>query len=125
MTIPTTTGRKGNMPNKSSLHGGQFVTGTVSHGTLRPQDLLRRFAAELNRLMPYNAFAMTEEARGVADVLDDMPDEKDIFSAWDILTELMDELNTIAAREGNYYFGTTEGDGSDFGFWETEEDTEK
>jgi hypothetical protein len=110
------------MPNKSSPHGGFFVTGTISHGTLRPQDLLRAFAAELNRLMPFNSFAMTEEARGTADILDgDDADEKDYDSASAIIDELVDELNVIAQREGNYYFGNTEGDGSDFGFWSTED----
>jgi hypothetical protein len=109
------------MPNKSSPHGGYFVLGTISHGTLRPQDLLRTFAAELNRLMPFNQFAMTEEARGFADILDGEPTNKDWQVAGEMLIDLEDELSTIAAREGNYYFGTTEGDGSDFGFWEYEE----
>lgn len=112
------------MPNKSSPHGGNFVTGTISHGTLRPQELLRNFAAELNRLMPFNSVSLVVKAHDNADHLDGEPTNQDYADACEVLTELEDELNAIAAREGNYYFGNTEGDGSDFGFWENEEETE-
>jgi len=61
---------------------------------------------------------MTEEARGTADILDrDDVTSDDYDTAYAILDDIHTELNAIANREGDYYFGTTEGDGSDFGFW--------
>ncbi len=110
------------MPNKSSPHGGFFHTGTISHGTLRTQDLLRAFSAELARLKPFSCFALLQEADGTAALLDGEPVNADYEAAAEILIELEDELNEIATREGNFYFGTLEGDGSDFGFWQCEEE---
>src|SRR5438045_6239700 len=106
------------MPNKSSPHGGYICAGTVSHGTLRTQDLLRAFADEYERLVPFNSLALVHEARGAADLIDhDDATADDCEAGSEIVNELADALDDIAHREGDYYFGTTEGDGSDFGFW--------
>lgn len=108
------------MPNKSSPHGAAICEGTVSHGTLRTQDLLRTFASELERYMPFNGAKLASEAREAADAIDANPDGQvaDMTGA-DILSELIEQLDTIAGREG-FYFGTLEGDGADFGFWRIE-----
>jgi hypothetical protein len=108
------------MPNKSSPHGGFISEGTVSHGTLRTQDLLRSFADELERVFPFNGLGLVIDARNVADVLDADPDASE--DASDVLFDVIDQLNTIASREG-LYFGAHEGDGSDFGYWRNEDDT--
>jgi hypothetical protein len=44
------------------------------------------------------------------------------LAAQEVLLDLKDELARLAEPHG-FYFGTLEGDGSDFGFWrmETEE----
>ena len=96
------------MSNHSSPHGGKFVTGTVSCGTLRTADLLAAFADEYKRLVPFNSVPLVMEARAV----DPDSDEAD-----EILTELFDALGGCAQREGNYVFAAHEGDGADFGFW--------
>lgn len=108
------------MPNKSSPHGGKFHLGTISHGTLRTQDLLRAFADEYKRLVPFNGGGLCSEAHGVADMIDTESLPQDYESGAEIVNELIDALSEIAAREGDYYFGATEGDGSDFGFWEND-----
>jgi len=109
------------MRNKASPHGGFFNLGTISHGTLRTQDLLRTFADELERLNPFNSLRRCIEARRLADELDagDYPDAALLDDSGDALDALIDELDRIAGMHGAY-FGTSEGDGSDFGFWQAE-----
>lgn len=107
------------MPNKSSPHGGFISEGTVSHGTLRTQDLLRSFADEYERVLPFNSSSLCSEAREAADMLDKpTARQPQGFAeiADDILTSLFDSLQTVAARE-NLTFGAHDGDGSDFGYW--------
>jgi hypothetical protein len=103
------------MPNKSSVHGGSISEGTIIHGTLRAQDLLLAFADELNRVLPFNGNSLAHDARRAVDTQDEDANE--------ILCELIDQLDTIAQREG-FYFGTHEGDGSDFGYWRLEAEQE-
>jgi len=101
----------------------QFQLGSISHGTLRTQDLLP-------------AFLETLTARG-GKVPDDLEcgthieylnwpsldttacDDDDEFwaseeASWD-MEALTDALQTLCPPF--VYFGTLEGDGSDFGFW--------
>ncbi len=115
------------MTNKSSPHGGFISEGTVSHGTLRTQDLLRSFADELSRVMPFNGSNLASEARQNAEILDmvksdgsDVATDKDHAIASDVLNDLFEQLDTIAHREG-FYFGAHPGDGSDFGYWTSED----
>jgi hypothetical protein len=110
------------MANKSSPHGGFISEGTVSHGTLRTQDLLRRFADEYERVLPFNSREAVSDARNCANEIDE--DENHPGNAQtgsEIVDELIDALCCIAAREG-LYFGAHPGDGSDFGYWVTDED---
>lgn len=97
--------------------------GTVSHGTHRTQDLLRRFAEELDRLIVVGTASDTladavlaEEAKRHAARLDE-PDATDTAHEWaqEHVTKLMDRFNELAPE--GVYFGTHEGDGADFGFW--------
>ncbi len=106
------------MPNKSSPHGGFISEGTIIHGTLRTQDLLRAFADEIDRVLPFNSFSVVYDARRAAaerdaDIDDGMAEE--------VLADCFDQLDSIAAREG-MYFGAHPGDGSDFGYWKHEQD---
>ena len=100
------------MPNKSSPHGGFISEGTIIHGTLRTQDLLLAFADELNRVLPFNGNSLANDARRAVDTQDQEADE--------ILLDLFDQLDSIAQREG-LYFGAHPGDGSDFGYWRSDE----
>ncbi len=110
------------MPNKSSPHGGFISEGTVVHGTLRTIDLLDALGAELHRVLPFNGQKLVSEASEYRAILRDEPSNHQAESeAQEVLNELFDQLDSIAAREG-MYFGAHPGDGSDFGYWKHEED---
>jgi hypothetical protein len=98
------------------------TVGTISHGTLRAADLLESFADELARLEPGND--LVDEARAVI-TLDraGWSNLVDSEEASDLLTSLVDALNEHAPAY--CYFGTTDGDGSDFGFWPSMEAIEE
>ena len=83
--------------------------GTISHGTLRNEDLLESFTSELAWLGdedPQNEIPLLKEA-----IAADPESEE----ASEIINELADALNDLAPPY--CYFGSSEGDGSDFGFW--------
>ena len=88
--------------------------GTISHATLQTGDLMIAFSEELNRLEPDHDLVKEAEAiqtlwaAGWNDIYDD---EK----ARELVDELQDALSEHAPPY--CYFGTIEGDGSDFGFW--------
>lgn len=90
------------------------TVGSISHGTLRTQDLLEAFADELDRLEPDHD--LTDEARAVL-TLDraGWSELVDSEEASELVSSLSDALNENAPAY--CYFGNTEGDGSDFGFW--------
>jgi hypothetical protein len=79
--------------------------GSVSHGTLRPEDLVPTFAILLYKLDPEHF----PERHPV-----DLEEEVE----W-----LIDRLNDYAPPY--FYFGAHPGDGSDFGFWFDEESFEQ
>lgn len=82
--------------------------GTVSHGTMRHEDLMSSFEQEIKRLVTPESFCALRNERRLW---------KKSGKFWKseyvgYLFEVMDYL----APEG-CYFGATEGDGSDYGFW--------
>jgi hypothetical protein len=96
--------------------------GSISHGTCRTEDLLETFVRELEYHVSRNAeewcsdngrkdrdrlMVLIAEAYGIEDFESE--------EARDIACELQDELNMFAPPY--CYFGSNEGDGSDFGFW--------
>lgn len=89
--------------------------GTVSHGTMREEDLipcfaelLEELAKEANRLEDFAA--LLQEAGAYAEGIKD-----ETIDPLDILVDLFDALNEFAPE--GCYFGAHEGDGSDYGFW--------
>lgn len=100
--------------------------GSISEGTLRPEDLIPKFIEVLNDLVPWQVpYLATTSAdwreyvalveAGQAERLGECDQE----SVSEFLVRLEDELND-AAPEG-YRFGAHEGDGALFGFWRIEE----
>lgn len=103
--------------------------GTISHGTLKTEDLLTAFADALEALVKQDtdltgqgSIALREtairEARQLVQLSEELGDEWDGNHeelAQDTLDALRDWLDGYAPPY--CYFGTTEGDGSDFGFW--------
>ncbi len=105
--------------------------GTVSHGTLRTQDLLSAFISELewqiNRNGEYfSSPANFQERDKLANLIgeaqdcfaddgEDIDPEKENEASELVNETLPDALNVFA--KPYCYFGSHEGDGSDFGFW--------
>jgi len=83
--------------------------GTISHGTLRTEDLIKAFTDTLESLNTHDAalVATIAEARALD------PDSEDASAM--VNETLIDALQEYAPPY--CYFGTLEGDGSDFGFW--------
>jgi hypothetical protein len=88
--------------------------GTISHGTLRPEDLIPAFAAELARITEFDIDRADTDYCGLiieAQEIEDFDDD----DCREVLANLEDALNTFAP---DYcYFGACPGDGADFGFW--------
>lgn len=104
--------------------------GSVSHGTMRAEDLIPSFIWELKQQTPtrraHLKLIREIEARIAADTSDaptyieDEPvlDYFDTDDAAEDLTELFDALNEYAPAY--FYFGAHPGDGSDYGYWLSE-----
>lgn len=106
--------------------------GTISHATLNPEHLLRRFSSALEDQITLNGgflslpenFPMRDRlAKLLGDAQDAYQDDgetlKDEQDAAEMVDELIDALEEFAPPY--CYFGATEGDGSDFGFWPSRE----
>ena len=92
--------------------------GVVVEGTLRTEDLLAPFAAEIDRLnLTKNSVA--EEARAWLEDTEYTGMSRAEMGS-ELIQDLMDQLNEIAPEY--LHFGTLEGDGACFGWWEVEDD---
>lgn len=124
--------------------------GTVSWGTLVSEDLIDAFTSTLEYLCPEEAARIKEEYKEVYErervnvgygMRWDIKYERvELFEqdaryrpvkeeehfldlvGWLINEELFNALNECC--DEGVYFGTTEGDGADFGFWYSDEDDE-
>lgn len=85
--------------------------GSVSSGTMRYEDLIPAFMSVLREYSPERAASMEGwEPQPLED--GDYPDAE----ATSIFVDaLFDDLNEIAPE--GCYFGASEGDGADYGFW--------
>ena len=82
--------------------------GSVSSGTMCPDDLIPAFVSELEYLADDGAYAeLIREANALEDYESDDADY--------ILEELFDALESYAPSYA--YFGAHPGDGADYGFW--------
>jgi hypothetical protein len=84
--------------------------GSISSGTMRPEDLLEAFADELEWLRPRGHSRLILEARNV----DTMGNEEKLL----VLSDLFDALDECSPPY--CYFGASEGDGACYGFWFSE-----
>lgn len=83
--------------------------GTISHGTMRNEDLIFEFVWTLRELDTDQEYAdLITEASDIA--LDYDSEQADY-----ILADLFDALDALAPA--GYYFGAHPGDCSDYGFW--------
>jgi hypothetical protein len=104
-----------------------ITEGTLIHGTLLIRDLLPVLYGELARLDAKRADAIHDPAVGIPGQDDPVWEDWDeneryhglsVYYFHDIVAEVFDTLNEIAPE--GFYFGSTEGDGSDFGWWRWE-----
>ncbi len=87
--------------------------GSISHGTLRTEDLLSAFVRELKRSrLPLAQRAAVNEANQWLAMAEDKRDDN---IGDELVIELIDVLDSYAPE--CCYFGAHEGDGADFGFW--------
>jgi hypothetical protein len=106
-----------------------FQLGSISHGTLRTEDLLPAFAYKMGELT-HNPISNTSKYpnEAMANLWDEAikainnPDtdtnplsDDECVGRNEILSDLQDALNELCPPF--VYFGTLEGDGADFGFW--------
>ena len=82
--------------------------GTVSHGTMRNEDLMSTFEQEIKRLTIPESFQKIRNERKLWK-------KSGKFWKSDYVNFLFDKLDELAPED--CYFGATEGDGSDYGFW--------
>ncbi len=102
--------------------------GSISHGTMRAEDLIPTFIDVLNELKENlsldatgREMEVTKEVGRIDDLLgkiEQHQQEDDYYESEDAdydLEALFDELSAFAPDY--FYFGAHEGDGSDYGFW--------
>ena len=93
---------------------------SVSHATLRPQDLIESFTQVLKADGPQKHKQIIQDANVWLEVFTQAPNDDNLNEEGSYLLEdLFAALDSIAPS--GYYFGAHPGDGSDFGFWEVEE----
>jgi hypothetical protein len=93
---------------------GKAIMGTVSHGTMRNEDLIPAFVTALKDIDKDKA----------AEFENDLPEDRKLDwnseDADDMLERLFDALNEQAPD--GCYFGAHPGDGCDYGFWKFEDE---
>lgn len=94
--------------------------GSISSGTMRPEDLIPTFAGELQWLTPVERTTEESNLLAEADALETDGDGYyiDAEAADEILESLWEALNEHAPAYG--YFGAQDGDGACYGFWLSE-----
>ena len=107
--------------------------GTVSHGTLRTEDLIDTFASVLESLADANRYTSAGDERALTELngnIDDLlgrierckAEREDYYECESAEWHLNDLIELLSAfAPPGHHFSAHEGDGSDFGFWPSEE----
>jgi hypothetical protein len=97
------------------------ITGTVSHGTLRPQDLAPAFLSALETLAPEHPHLADLRVEVDYVVREAYSDAVTYYMrADDAISDLTWAIES-ALPEG-WYFGTHPGDAADYGVWQDEDE---
>lgn len=91
---------------------------TVIHGTHRPQDLVPAFLSVLRDTAEYAQILVAPMSFIPSE--EDDPRWESCDMCYFLNEELFDLMNNYAPE--GYYFGAHPGDGSDFGYWKSEEE---
>jgi hypothetical protein len=96
--------------------------GTVSNATMRNQDLIPSFCAEL-RYLGHRSKVLTGIEKRVNRALNGQYGERDTYFADEVASFDLESLfNMLEEHAPSYfYFGSHPGDGSDYGFWLSED----
>lgn len=98
--------------------GREWVNASVSWGTMQDVDLIPKLESVLDEAgVAYTRPPAVEKLMADEDALTDA--ERDEVS-WYLAEDLWEAMDDIAPE--GCYFGASEGDGADFGFWRTSED---
>lgn len=103
----------------------EILETSVSHATLRPQDLIPPFLEVIKDTPEYQQMICQINPDWNFTVITD-PSADDNDERWQsdyiimFLDELFDVLNNYAPE--GYYFGSHIGDGSDFGYWKIDQE---
>lgn len=97
--------------------GVEWVNVSVSHGTLRAEDLIPAFDAVLR-----THGVMVEQPECVTRLLEggELTDDEWEQVSWFVNEDLFDAMDEIAPE--GCYFGAHPGDGADYGFWSAEDE---
>lgn len=93
------------------------LNASVSHGTMRPCDLIPAFTEVIRDTPEYIQLMCVVPCYAAEDKNADWWDSEEAVIHLENLTDCLDNY----APEG-YYFGAHPGDGSDYGYWEIEDD---
>ena len=93
-----------------------IITGSISHGTMREEDLIPVFLDALKELSPARAERLRDEYADTLAHLEAFLEPHNVDEVSWLMHDLFDSLD--ANSPDGYYFGASEGDGSDYGFWE-------
>lgn len=107
------------------LNGHALPIGEVSGGTHRPEDLLRVFCDEFHKYCSVVPEYVIEAECWLEGDKETIYETYDDDWPWEavgdyLVAKLIVNLNSLAPE--GVYFGTCEGDGASFGWWETEDD---
>lgn len=114
-----------------TINGHKLTTGSISNGTLKMEDLIKSLSDEIRRLsltrpdILFEAECWLKGPQGYADndFTEAFPNDtiEDVHEACApcILHDLDDHLNRMAPT--GIRFGVHESDGSDIGWWESNE----
>jgi len=100
----------------------KYIIGSVSHGTMRPEDLIPRFLDVLKELDEPAHRKIVSIYGDIIDTLGDNDATSDPEQDDECLTACFDALDRCCPPY--FYFGSHQGDGSDYGFWLSEESLE-
>ena len=98
------------------------LNASVSHGTLNTAHLVNTFLGVIRGTVEYEQFSMDSANNQDLKVIFD-PTASDDDERWEneylqyFLNEVLFDILNSYSPDG-YYFGSTEGDGSDFGYWQ-------
>jgi|GEM_PF-1419037 len=103
----------------------RYSIGSVSSGTMRPEDLIPAFLSQLEHELKYGPKqdratrkAHAALVRDITARMDELENYFDTDDASDDVAALEDALQSYAAPY--FYFGAHPGDGADYGFWLSE-----